>query len=56
MPVTKVSFSCICGCVFFGGFFGGMAGTEHGGRLNCWGKILLQRGANSRNELTREEN
>jgi hypothetical protein len=30
-----------------------VAGTEHGGHLNCWGENLPRRGANSRNELTR---
>jgi hypothetical protein len=32
----------LCGC----GFFGGMAGMKHGGRLDCWDINLPRRGAN----------
>jgi hypothetical protein len=33
-----------CACWFFGGFFGGMAGTEHGGALTVRIKIFPKEG------------
>jgi hypothetical protein len=45
----------LCCCGFFGCFFRGMAGMEHGGRLNSWVENLPWRGSNSRNELTRKK-